>query len=158
PDRRIRGRDNQTDSAKGRRRQEGSMQNELIIPQAPESERAIIGAILLNPVLLGEVRGQLTSGMFFTRSHREAYEALLALHDKRLSIDPLQLIEELRERSVLELVGTPAEISRNYIDGALPSEIGSHVRRVLEAATRRAIWSSVMQAASEVNDGQPLEK
>jgi replicative DNA helicase len=78
---------------------------ELQSPHAPDSERAIIGALLLEPAEIARVRERLKPECFYLDSHRKPYEALLALHARDAALDPLQLNEELRARGTLDKIG-----------------------------------------------------
>src|SRR5262245_39786748 len=76
------------------------------IPQAPDSERAILSWLLLDSEgsLIVKARERLKPSQIFTWSHREIYQSLLALDERNLAIDPIQLTEELRARGTLDQV------------------------------------------------------
>lgn len=122
------------------------------IPQAPDSERAIIGALLIDQTQIAKVPERLKPSQFYLNSHREPYEALLALNERGVTVDPLQLNEELRRRGTLDIIGGPAFIAEEFI-GGLPSEIDSHVARVLETANKRKLWSVSSRAAEAASNG-----
>lgn len=107
------------------------------IPQAPESERAILGALMLDPATFRSVEN-LEPSAFFSVAHREIYGAMLALRDRGVEIDPVQVVEELRSRGKLDVAGGAANVA-SLITGALPSQIGDHVKRVIEAAEKREL-------------------
>lgn len=127
------------------------------IPQSPDSERAVIGAMLLDPSLVAKVRERLRPSHFFCDSHREPYEAALALDERGVKLDPLQLIEELRRRGTLDTIGGPAFIASEFI-GGLPSQIDGHIGRVVEAAIKRKAWVMAQRLAEAANGNQSVEE
>lgn len=122
------------------------------IPQAPESERAIIGGLLLSPTQIPDVRARLAPAQFYLESHREPYEALLALYDRGVPIDPIHLVEELRARGSLDRIGGQAYVSAEFLE-RLPSQIEAHITRVEETARKRRLWRISSRAAEATNNG-----
>ena len=122
------------------------------IPESPDSERAVISAMLLDPGQIARVRAQVKPSQFFSFSHREPFEALLAMSERGAQIDPVQLLEELRRRGTLDKVGGPAFVAGEFI-GGLPSQIDGHVARIVEVANKRKLWQVTSRAAEAAKNG-----
>ncbi len=79
-------------------------------PDAPEAEAALLGAMLVaggqNIHVIGEVM-QIIKGAddFAVPRHGALYEVLVQLYDRNQSLDSVQVIQELRNRRLLDDVG-----------------------------------------------------
>lgn len=74
-------------------------------PHSPEAERAILGAILLETILIFIARESLRPEDFHVLSHRRIYLAMLSLIDQKQPVDPILIADVLRKDGHLEAVG-----------------------------------------------------
>jgi replicative DNA helicase len=75
-------------------------------PHSIENERGVLGAILLNPVALLEVREVLPeAGAFYELRHQHLYQAILDMEDGGKPIDIVTLATWLREQGILQEAG-----------------------------------------------------
>lgn len=81
------------------------------LPHSAESERAILGAIILDNSMLARAVVVLKSEHFYVRAHQFTFDAMLLLGERGSEINPILLGEELRRLGVLEQVGGVAFIS-----------------------------------------------
>ena len=88
------------------------------LPYEPEAERAVLGAVLLDPNALLVVMEKLREDEFYIEAHRLIYSTCLALHERGQAADLLTVTNHLREQGQLERVGGPAYLS-SMVD-ALP--------------------------------------
>jgi replicative DNA helicase len=117
------------------------------LPHEPDAERAVLGAILLDPASLLQVLEKLGGGEFYLESHRIVYEACAELHRRGQAADLLTVTNHLREEGLLERVGGASYLS-SLVD-ALPdvanvvhyAEIvhDKHVKRQLIATAQRIL-------------------
>jgi replicative DNA helicase len=112
---------------------------ERTMPNSVESERAVLGAILLDGKAIFAAIEVLTADDFYLESHREVFRAMLALAEEEISIDHFTLREELRRRDKEELAGGMAYIA-SLTDG-LPRAINAahYAKKVRESATSRQL-------------------
>jgi hypothetical protein len=82
------------------------------MPNSVESERAVLGAILLDGKAIFAAAEILTSDDFYLEAHREIFRAMLALAEEEISIDCFTLREEVRRRDKEEMAGGTALLSR----------------------------------------------
>lgn len=127
------------------------------VPHSPDSERAVIGCLLLDGKFFAKAREALKPAYFYLPSHRLCYEAALNLEARGLAVDPVQMAEELRAAGNLEKVGGLSYITA-YLDYAIHSDFESHCERVIEFATRRMFWVLTTRAAASANSAQPVEE
>ena len=72
---------------------------EKTLPNSLESERAVLGAILLDEKAIFAATEALTTDDFYLEAHREIFRAMLSLAEEEISIDLVTLREELRRRN-----------------------------------------------------------
>src|SRR6266705_4963054 len=75
------------------------------LPSSPETERAILGAIILDNTLIAQAVELLKPSDFYVPSHRRIFVAMTALFEKGSEINPILIGEELRKDNALETVG-----------------------------------------------------
>ena len=81
------------------------------LPHSAESERAILGAIILDNGLVNQAIELLKPDDFYLRAHYHIFRAMIALSERGGEINPILLGEELRRDGALDQVGGIATIS-----------------------------------------------
>jgi replicative DNA helicase len=117
------------------------------LPHEPEAERAVLGAILLDPSALLMVLEHLREEEFYVEAHRLIYGTCIALHERGQAVDLLTVTNHLREQGQLERVGGASYLS-SMVD-ALPDVANAahygeivhdkSVKRQLIAAAQRIL-------------------
>ena len=119
------------------------------IPEAPysqEAEEAVIGAVLINPNAFVNIASFLQPDDFFFLRHKYIWQAMARVHERREAIDPLILVQELREMGVNEEVGGTAYLTQ--VMAATPSSVHAEVYgRIVE---RTAIRRRLLATADEI--------
>ena len=76
------------------------MEEELLTRQAPQSleaEQAVLGSILIDSRCLTDVVGVVKPEDFYLRQNREIYEAIYTMFNFSQTIDPVTVLDKLRE-------------------------------------------------------------
>ena len=94
-----------------------------IPPQAVELERAVLGAILLQPGVMGDVATILKPESFYVRAHETIFRVIWELEANQKPIDMLTVTEELRRTDQLEEVGGAAYIANLTTSDSIESEV-----------------------------------
>src|SRR5688572_29375274 len=81
-------------------------------PQAKDLEEAVLGAIMLEKSAFDTVVEILKPECFYIESHQRIYRAMQGLQQKNQPIDILTVVEELKSRDELDLVGGPYYVTR----------------------------------------------
>src|SRR5437016_5984774 len=81
------------------------------LPSSPDTERAILGSILLDNSLIAQAVELLKPEDFYVPSHRRIFMALIALFQHGSEINPVLIAEELRRDSSLETSGGMLSLS-----------------------------------------------
>lgn len=85
------------------KREEEYLENSL--PSSDESERVILGAILLDNLLAAEVFATLKPEDFYSPLNRRIAVAMVTLAKKGKQVDPITIGEELKKESSLDAIG-----------------------------------------------------
>src|SRR3954463_9613682 len=75
------------------------------LPSSPDTERAILGAIVLDNTLIAQAVELLKPPDFYVPSHRRVFVAMTTLFERGSEINPILIAEELRRDSSLESSG-----------------------------------------------------
>lgn len=90
------------------------------LPSSPESERVVLGAILLDNLLIVQAMSMLSPDDFYSPIHRQVFKAMIAIHkanlmrpasERKTPIDPIQIGEIVRKWASLETIGGTASIT-----------------------------------------------
>lgn len=76
------------------------------VPQAIEVEMALLGAMIIEPSVTGDVIMLLKSpDFFYVEYHKRIYQSLITLYDRHQTGDLIQLTDALREDEAVQQVG-----------------------------------------------------
>ena len=104
-------------------------------PHSVEAERAVLGALLIEPAAINEVIGLgLSPDDFYRQSHARVFRAILGLYEKGDRPDLITLVEELTKSGDLESVGGQTELSRLFEYAVTAANLEHHSRIVLDKA------------------------
>jgi replicative DNA helicase len=119
------------------------------LPSSVESERVILGAILLDNQLITQTIEKLTPDDFYSPLHRRIYKAMLALFERAEQIDPILIGEELKKEGSIETVGGIAAITN--LTYGLPhfSDLSDYIKVVKDKSTLRSLIRVCNQITSE---------
>ena len=81
------------------------MDEELLMRQLPQSldaEQSVLGSILIDSRCLDDVIGILQPDDFYLQQNREIYETIFAMFNFSQTIDPITVMEKMRERGVYQ--------------------------------------------------------
>ena len=109
-------------------------------PQAPDIERAVLGAMLLNKKAIGTaINNKIAPEMFFKPSHQILYRLLTDLFDNNIPVDQLTVVEHLSQRGHLDAVGGEVTIAALMTETASAANIEYHCEILREKALLRNI-------------------
>jgi len=75
------------------------------LPSSEESERVILGAVLLDNSVIAQAVEHLKPEDFYSPLNRRVFAAMVALFEKQTQIDPILIGEELKKEGSLESIG-----------------------------------------------------
>src|SRR6187399_3477041 len=108
-------------------------------PQAKELEEAVLGAIMLEKSAFDTVIEILKAECFYVDAHQRIFRAMTSLAQKSLPIDLLTVVEELKLKEELDIVGGPYYVSRLTNAVVSSANIEAHSRIVLQKFIQREL-------------------
>ena len=108
-------------------------------PQNLEAERAVLGAILLEPTILPRAIELLTPDDFYKEGHRKIYAAMLRLFERSEPADGVTVAEELRRAGALDEVGGQAALAVLGEEATVATQFGAYAAIVREKALLREL-------------------
>ncbi len=112
-------------------------------PQALDVEKAVLGALLVEPNCVDEAMEELTPGCFYDEKHRMIFEAMMHLVNEHASIDPLTVTQQLRVEGNLEIIGGPVVLAK------LSQTIGAaaHIEYYIKILKQKCIQRELITAS-----------
>jgi len=117
----------------------GTMAFGKVPPQAKELEEAVLGAIMLEKNAFDVIVEILTPECFYIEAHQRIFRSMQGLQQKNSPIDLLTVVEELKFKEELDLVGGPFYITKltNAVFSSANIEI--HARIILQKFIQREL-------------------
>lgn len=128
-------------------------------PSSEESERVILGSVLLDNDLMQQVAESLEAEDFYSSFHRRVFAGMLTLHRNSRAIEPTLIGEELKKESSLESVGGITTIANLSFGMPHLSNLSEYINTVRGKSYLRklvrecsAIQSKVLAEEEDVKD------
>ena len=117
----------------------GTMMYGKVPPQAKDLEEAVLGAIMLEKSAFDTVVEILKPECFYVESNQRIYRAMQGLQQKNLPIDLLTVVEELKFREELDIVGGAYYVSKLTNAVVSSANIEAHSRIILQKFIQREL-------------------
>src|SRR6476659_8642986 len=117
----------------------GSMMYGKVPPQAKELEEAVLGAIMLEKSAFDTVVEILKPECFYVEANQRIFRSMQGLQQKNLPIDLLTVVEELKFREELDLIGGPYYVTRLTNAVVSSANIEAHSRIILQKFIQREL-------------------
>lgn len=117
-------------------------------PQSLESERALLGALLLKPDAIHDVADLVKPESFYAEKHRVIFEAMRELADRGEPIDLLTLSERLGGQGLLERSGGRAYLAELVAAAPAPGNFSHYA----DLVARKHVMRSLIDAAYEIGE------
>ncbi len=109
-------------------------------PHAEEAEQALLGCMMLDPRVIGDVLQIIHSeDDFYQRSHAALYKVLVEMYDKGHAIDLVQVKQRLRDLNLFDEVGGMEFLLRLPEQVASPVGAAHYARVVADKAVLRRL-------------------
>src|SRR6476469_3680984 len=119
------------------------------LPSSEESERVILGGILLDNALISQAVEHLKAEDFYSPLHRKIYNAMIALFESAKQIDPILIGEELKKEGSIESIGGITTITN--LTYGLPhfSNVAEYIKVVKDKSVVRNLIRTCNQITGE---------
>ena len=126
------------------------MNEELLNRQAPhslEAEQSVLGAILIDSRCVADVIGLLQAEDFYLQQNREIYETIYTMFNYSQTIDPVTVLDKMRE------LGVYHDNSRDYIMQLMEiTPTAAHAARYANIVKDKAMLRGLGQAATDIGE------
>lgn len=116
------------------------------IPHDSEAEKAVLGAIFIDPEAIADASAVVTPEDFYERANRLIFQAMLDLSDRGDAIDPLTLQDELTKKKQIDDIGGIAYVSQL----ALSTPTSEHVTYYAQIVHRKALLRRLISASQKI--------
>lgn len=117
-------------------------------PQDIETERALLGALLLNQSAMYEVADVVAIDSFYAGKHRTIYDAMLSLHTKGEPIDVVTVSGKLKQRKELAGIGGASYLAELVSAAASPGS----ARHYAEIVQTKFVLRALIDAAAKIHE------
>ena len=115
--------------------------NAKLPPQNIDAERSVLGAILIDKDAIINVAELLRPEYFYSEAHKDIYDAIVSLYEKRQPIDVVTLTNQLKRTKKLVSIGGAAMIAELSNISSTSANVVTYAKIVKESAIKRAIIS-----------------
>ncbi len=115
-------------------------------PQNLETEKALLGSIMLKPASLIEVSDLVTPESFYAEKHKIIFQAMLDLFHKKEPIDLLSLSSKLNEQKLLTQIGGRAYLTE--LVNIVPS--AANVGHYADVVHRKRVLRDLIEIAERI--------
>lgn len=116
------------------------------VPHDSVAEKAVLGAIFIDPEAIADASGILQAGDFYERANQYVFQAMLDLSDEETAIDPLTIRDQLTKKNQLEDSGGVAYIS----ELAMATPTAAHVTYYAQIVHRKALLRRLISASQKI--------
>src|SRR5260370_28983753 len=93
-------------------------------PQSREAERCVLGSMLRDNGVIGDVLQIVREDNFYLDAHRKIYKGCVTLYDRVHPVDLVMLAERLKEQKQIEGVGGYSYLAQ--LEDAAPTAANAH--------------------------------
>ena len=119
-----------------------------IPPQNIDSEKALLGSLMLRPDGMYDVSDVVTRESFYVDKHRIVFDAMLELHSRHEPIDLLSVSTRLKERGKFDSIGGGSYLAE-LVDG-VPSS--TNAKYYAEMIRRKHVLRTLIEAAEHISE------
>lgn len=115
------------------------MKKERVPPQSLESERALLGALLLRPDAIHDVSDTIKSTSFYAEKHRLIFGTMRELAERGNPIDLLSLSERMQDQGLIERIGGRSYIAEMINSAPAPGNLLHYADLVYRKSLMRSL-------------------
>jgi replicative DNA helicase len=119
---------------------------ERLPPQSRDAERSVLGSMLRDNAVIGDVIQIIRGDSFYADAHQKIYLAIVTLYDRGHPADLVTLAEELRQRGQIEDIGSYGYLAELW-DAAPTAANAEYYARIVRD---RALVRNLIHAGTEI--------
>ncbi len=116
-------------------------------PQSLEAEQAVLGSMLIDSRCIADVIGILRPEDFYLQQNREIYETIYSMFNFSEVVDPVTVLDKMKERGVF------AEASTGYVMQLMEiTPTAANVRQYAQIVRDKSLLRAIAEAATDINE------
>lgn len=119
-----------------------------IPPQSLDSEKAVLGSIMLRPGALHEISDILSTDSFYAGKHAEIYKVMLELSSKGDPIDMISVSHKLTEKGLIDSVGGNSYLGE--LTNSVPSS--TNIKHYAEIVNKKHLLRKIIEAGVDISE------
>ena len=122
------------------------------MPHSVEAEQAVLGSMLIEHRCVPQVIEQLRPDDFYVQQNREIYETIYSMFNYSLTIDPVTVLENMKQNGVYH------ENTANYLLQLMeitpsPANVGEYVQIVKDKTLLRRVAETAAELTALIQQG-----
>ncbi len=117
-------------------------------PQDIESEKSVLGALMLDKDAIIKVADLITSADFYTPNHSKIFEAIFELFEKGEPIDILSVSKKLKDENQLIEIGGSAYLTE--LINLVPT--AAHISYYAKIVRQKKVFRDLIRASTEITE------
>ncbi len=122
--------------------------NLRVPPQSTDSERAVLGSIMLRPGAIHEISDLITPESFYASKHSQIYKTMLELSSKGDPIDLISVSHKLTEKGSLDSIGGSGYLSE--LTNSVPAS--TNVKHYAEIVNKKHLLRKIIEAGTDISE------
>ncbi len=119
-----------------------------IPPQHLDSERAVLGSIMIRPGAIHEITDFINSQSFYSAKHGQIFNIMLELSSKGEPIDILSVANKLTDRGMLDSIGGTQYLSD--LTNAVPAS--TNIKHYADIVYKKHLLRNIIEAGSDISE------
>src|SRR5262245_2812930 len=115
-------------------------------PQNPEAEKSVLGSMLRDNGVIGDVIQIVRADSFYSDAHQKIYQAIIELYDRSKPVDLVMLADTLQQKGLLEDVGRAAYLAELWESTPTAANAEYYARIVRD----RAVTRNLIHVSTEI--------
>ena len=129
---------------------------ELLLRQLPhsvEAEQAVLGSMLIDARCVPQVIEHLQPDDFYLRQNREIYESIYSMFSFSATIDPVTVLEHMRQQGVYDEANSRSYILQLMDTTPTAANVGEYIEIVKDKALLRRVAETTDEVGALVQSG-----
>ena len=116
-------------------------------PQSMEAEQAVLGSMLIDSRCISDVIGILRPEDFYLQQNREIYETIYSMFNFSEVVDPVTVLDKMKERGVF------TDASTGYVMQLMEiTPTAANVRQYAQIVRDKSLLRAIAEAATDINE------
>ncbi len=122
--------------------------NFRIPPQSIDSEKAILGSIMLRPGSIHEISDIVNADSFYVNKHSKIYQIMVELSTKGDPIDLISVSQKLEEKQLLKSIGGSSYLSE--LTNSVPAS--TNIKHYADIVNKKNILRKIINAGVDISE------